>query len=69
MRITLSTLGLGTFALADGRQISFPAPMQLDFDFQKTFSEATITRLMIRDDGSAPAPRTNAWRPKAHRLR
>jgi hypothetical protein len=50
LRITLATLGLSTFALADGRQINFPESMQLDFDFRKAFTEGTITRLMCKDD-------------------
>jgi hypothetical protein len=50
LRVTLSTVGLGVFALADGRQISFPESMQLDFDFRKAFSEGTVTRLLAKDD-------------------
>jgi hypothetical protein len=38
LRITLATVGLGNFVLADGRQINFPDSMRLDFKFRKAFA-------------------------------
>lgn len=52
MRITLSTLGIGDFALADGTVIGFPKSMQLAFDFRRAIQDGTITRLLCQDNAS-----------------
>jgi hypothetical protein len=49
LRITLSTLGIGNFALADGTVIAFPESMQLSFDFRRAFQKGAITGLLRPD--------------------
>jgi hypothetical protein len=49
MRITLSTLGIGNFALADGTIIRFPKSMRIAFDFDRGIQNGTITRLLCPD--------------------
>jgi hypothetical protein len=49
-RITLATLGLGNFALADNTIINFPPSMQLAFDFRTACADGTITCLICLDD-------------------
>ena len=46
MRVTLSTLGIGDFALADGTKIVFPESTQLGFDFRRAIHDGTITQLL-----------------------
>jgi hypothetical protein len=46
MRITLSTLGIGDFALADGRKIGFPESAQIEFDFRTAMQDGTICQLI-----------------------
>lgn len=50
LRITLSTLGFGNFALADGTVIAFPPSMQLSFDFRTAFQDGTIIRILCPDE-------------------
>jgi hypothetical protein len=42
LRVSLSTLGIGEFALKDGEKISFPPSLQLAFDFRAAFIGKTI---------------------------
>lgn len=48
-RITLSTLGIGHFALANGSLLSFPKSLQIPFNFRKAFQENVITNLRVLD--------------------
>ena len=50
LRVTLSTLGVGKFALADGSEIVFPPSMRLDFDFQAALGNGTIVRVLVETD-------------------
>jgi hypothetical protein len=50
LRVTLATLGVGTFALADGSEIVFPPSMRLDFDFQAALGNGTIVRVLVETD-------------------
>lgn len=50
LRITLATLGLGNFVLADKTIINFPPSLQLSFNFRAAYADGTITRLMCQDD-------------------
>jgi hypothetical protein len=49
LRITLATLGIGNFALADNTFINFPPSIRLQFDFRAAYADGTIVRLMCRD--------------------
>ena len=49
-RITLATLGMGRFALADGSEIVFPPSMHLDFDFHAALGNATIARILVENE-------------------
>jgi hypothetical protein len=52
LRVMLSTLGVGRFALADGSEIVFPPSMRLDFDFQAALGNGTIARHSMRQQTS-----------------
>jgi hypothetical protein len=49
-RITLATLGIGNFAMANHTIINFPPSMQLSFNFAAAYAAGAITRLMCEDD-------------------
>ncbi len=53
MRITLSTLGVGNFALVDGTAIKFPESMQLAFDFRRAIQDGTISQLLCGDTNTS----------------
>lgn len=46
LRITLSTLGIGNFALANGDIIKFPASASFEFDFASAIADGTVVRLL-----------------------
>jgi hypothetical protein len=46
LRVSLSTIGLGTFVLNDGSTMAFPASTQLQFDFRAALADGTIRRLL-----------------------
>jgi hypothetical protein len=50
LRITLATIGMGDFALADGSTIKFPPSMQLAFDFRGAFTSGAVAKVMCEDD-------------------
>ncbi|MBI4724270.1 MAG: hypothetical protein HY765_04595 [Rhodomicrobium sp.] len=50
LRVTLATLGVGNFTLADNTIINFPPSLQLSFDFRTACADGTITRLICQDD-------------------
>jgi len=52
-RITLATLGMGGFALADGSEIIFPPSMRLDFDFHAALGNGTIARILVENERSS----------------
>jgi hypothetical protein len=49
-RITLATMGMGGFALADGSEIVFPPSMRLDFDFHAAVGSGTIARILAENE-------------------
>jgi hypothetical protein len=49
-RVTLATLGMGSFALADGSEIVFPPSMRLDFDFHAALDTDTIARILVENE-------------------
>jgi hypothetical protein len=50
LRISLSAIGMGHFALTDGSLIDFPASLQLPFDFMAACREGTIQQVLHGDD-------------------
>ena len=50
LRISLSAIGVGHFALNDGSLIDFPASLQLPFDFVAAFRDGTILQVLHGDD-------------------
>lgn len=54
LRITLSALGIGHFALNDGSMVDFPVSFDVPFDFRAALDGGTIQRLEIgRDTNTA----------------
>jgi len=53
LRISLSSIGIGQFALKDGSMIQFPPSLQLGFDFRDAFANAVIREILL-------APQTNS---------
>jgi len=49
-RITLSTLGVGNFALTDRTIINFPPSMRMSFDFKRALGDGTIVRLLCENE-------------------
>lgn len=47
LRVSLSTLGIGKFALVDGGEIEFPHSLQLAFDFRQALADGTLVRVLI----------------------
>ncbi|MCW0183375.1 MAG: hypothetical protein OJI70_16530 [Zavarzinia sp.] len=45
LRVTLSAMGIGKFALADGREMGFPSNLQFEFDFREAISDGTIVQV------------------------
>jgi len=50
LRVTLATLELGSFVLADNTTIDFPRSMQLTFNFRTALTDGTISRLIFEND-------------------
>ncbi|MCD6366815.1 MAG: DUF2971 domain-containing protein [Bacteroidales bacterium] len=50
LRISLSTLGIGQFALNNGSTIQFPDNLQLSFDFRAAISDQTIQQILYAPD-------------------
>ena len=46
LRVSLSTIGLGTFVSKDGSTMDFPASTQLHFDVRAALADGTIRRLL-----------------------
>lgn len=50
LRVTLSALGMGHFALNDGSLMDFPVSLQVPFDFRQAFTKGAIDRLLCSPD-------------------
>ncbi len=50
LRISLSALGFGHFALQDGSIFEFPPSLSLAFDFQAAFADNTIVKILHSQD-------------------
>ena len=46
LRISLSAIGVGRIVLPDGREVAFPAHLQMLFDFRAAFADGTIREIM-----------------------
>jgi len=46
LRISLSTLGMGNFALSNSEIIQFPTSLQVDFNFKRAFVEGAIKEIL-----------------------
>lgn len=53
LRVSLSALGIGQFALNDGRMIEFPPGLSMQFDFQAALNDGTIQQLLLAPDSDA----------------
>jgi hypothetical protein len=47
LRISLSAIGIGHFALKDGTLIQFPPSLQLGFDFREAIANAAIREILL----------------------
>jgi len=47
LRVSLSAIGIGNFALNDAQIIKFPESLQMQFDFKKAFAEGIIKELLF----------------------
>ena len=76
LRISLSAIGIGQFALKDGALIKFPSSLQFGFDFREAIANATIQEILLAQEADsgflmqalsklriepAPVP-ANTWR-------
>jgi hypothetical protein len=50
LRISLSALGVGHFALNDGTMMNFRASLQAPFDFRAAFVDGTIQQILYGPD-------------------
>ncbi|MGH8615057.1 MAG: hypothetical protein ACREYF_24305 [Gammaproteobacteria bacterium] len=50
LRVSLSALGMGHFALDDGAIMQFPLSLQLSFDFKAAMADGTIQQLLLSPD-------------------
>ena len=46
LRVSLSTLGMGHFVLADGTKVDFPPSLTLELDFRGALADGTIVELL-----------------------
>jgi len=53
LRITLSAIGIGHFALKDGTLIEFPSSLQLGFDFRNAIANATIREILLAPEADS----------------
>lgn len=54
LRVSLSAIGIGNFALHDGQFIEFPASLQAPFDFRAAIADGTIRQILIGPDCDGP---------------
>jgi hypothetical protein len=50
LRVTLSAIGIGHFALNDGSLMDFPASLQVPFDFRQALTNGTVQRILCSAD-------------------
>lgn len=53
LRISLSAIGIGQFALKDGTMIQFPPSLQLAFDFRDAIANAAIREILLAPDSDS----------------
>ena len=53
LRISLSAIGIGQFALKDGTSIQFPPSLQMSFDFREAITNATIQEILLAPGSNA----------------
>jgi hypothetical protein len=53
LRISLSALGIGQFALKDGSAMRFPPSLQLAFDFRSAIADHTIQQILFAPDSDS----------------
>lgn len=53
LRISLSAIGIGQFALNDGSTIQFPQSLQLAFDFRAAIASAAIRQILLAPDSDS----------------
>lgn len=52
LRVSLSALGMGTFAFADGSPMAFSDSLQVQFDFRAAFADGTVKQIMLGPDSN-----------------
>lgn len=53
LRISLSVIGIGYFALKDGSLIEFPSSLQLGFDFRNAIASAVIREILLAPEADS----------------
>jgi hypothetical protein len=53
LRISLSAIGIGHFALMDGTLIQFPPSLQLGFDFREAIANAAIREILLAPEADS----------------
>ncbi|MBN2428268.1 MAG: hypothetical protein JXK94_08030 [Deltaproteobacteria bacterium] len=53
LRISLSAIGIGNFALKDGTLMQFPPSLQLGFDFREAIATKTIRGILLGPDADS----------------
>lgn len=53
LRISLSAIGIGHFALKDGSRIQFPSSLQLGFDFREAIATAAIREILLAPEADS----------------
>lgn len=53
LRISLSAIGMGHFALKDGSLIQFPPSLQLGFDFRRAIASGAIREILLAPDADS----------------
>jgi len=64
LRISLSAIGIGQFALRDGSTIKFPPSLELSFNFQAAIADGAIRKIL-----HAPDANTDFLKSELHKLR
>lgn len=54
LRVSLSAIGIGNFALNDGTFIEFPASLQAPFDFRTAIATGTVRQILMGPDCDGP---------------
>jgi len=53
LRISLSAIGIGQFALSDGSMMKFPPSLQVAFDFKAAIADGTIQQILYAPDSDS----------------